>query len=217
MVNYQKYITVMQLALGVTASNKEHCLPPRKRMWLKKGLNWYQFYIDTESICDGSAPHLTMTQLRVGRCGAQIWPDPLRFLSPKGNCGLLKSTDVSTIFLVGHLRLASGTLSCCDTTMSFVCSPASDVVLSSFSVSYLLRCADPRHHPSPTAGSVTAASSASTGQGKPSLRRIKGRIHRSKSLDSIDLLDSNSGEDFGSQPTPAVICVGKHCTCLQKA
>uniref|UniRef100_A0A671VBF7 Zona occludens protein 1 n=1 Tax=Sparus aurata TaxID=8175 RepID=A0A671VBF7_SPAAU len=28
--------------------------------------------------------------------------------------------------------------------------------------------------------------------GKPSLRRIKGRIHRSKSLDSIDLLDSNS-------------------------
>uniref|UniRef100_A0A3B4BPN8 Zona occludens protein 1 n=1 Tax=Pygocentrus nattereri TaxID=42514 RepID=A0A3B4BPN8_PYGNA len=29
-------------------------------------------------------------------------------------------------------------------------------------------------------------------QGKPSLRRIKGRIHRSKSLDSIDLLDCNS-------------------------
>ncbi|XP_016133212.1 tight junction protein ZO-1 isoform X3 [Sinocyclocheilus grahami] len=28
--------------------------------------------------------------------------------------------------------------------------------------------------------------------GKPSLRRIKGRIHRSKSLDGIDLLDSNS-------------------------
>uniref|UniRef100_A0AAQ4S5B4 Zona occludens protein 1 n=1 Tax=Gasterosteus aculeatus aculeatus TaxID=481459 RepID=A0AAQ4S5B4_GASAC len=66
MVNYQKYITVMQLALGVTASNKEHCLPPRK------------------------------------------------------------------------------------------------------------------------------PSSVSTIQGKPSLRRIKGRICRSKSLDSIDLLDSNS-------------------------
>nr|XP_020462282.1 tight junction protein ZO-1-like isoform X5 [Monopterus albus] len=29
-------------------------------------------------------------------------------------------------------------------------------------------------------------------QGKPSLRRIKGRIHRSKSLDSMDLLDSSS-------------------------
>ncbi|XP_074488692.1 tight junction protein 1 isoform X5 [Sebastes fasciatus] len=51
---------------------------------------------------------------------------------------------------------------------------------------------DSRIHPSPTAGSITAASSASTIQGKPSLRRIKGRIHRSKSLDSIDLLDSNS-------------------------
>ncbi|XP_074532844.1 tight junction protein 1 isoform X5 [Halichoeres trimaculatus] len=50
---------------------------------------------------------------------------------------------------------------------------------------------DTRIHPSPTAGSVTAGSS-STHQGKPSLRRIKGRIHRSKSLDSIDLLDSNS-------------------------
>ncbi|CAL8356733.1 unnamed protein product [Lota lota] len=81
MVNYQKYITVMQLALGVTASNKEHCLPPRKRMWI---------------------------------------------------------------------------------------------------------------HPSPTAGSITASSSTSTLQGKPSLRRIKGRIHRSKSLDSIDLLDAHS-------------------------
>ncbi|XP_061577603.1 tight junction protein ZO-1 isoform X3 [Cololabis saira] len=51
---------------------------------------------------------------------------------------------------------------------------------------------DSRIHPSPTAGSITADSSASTVQGKPSLRRIKGRIHRSKSLDSIDLLDSNS-------------------------
>ncbi|KAJ8343509.1 hypothetical protein SKAU_G00308380 [Synaphobranchus kaupii] len=30
-------------------------------------------------------------------------------------------------------------------------------------------------------------------QGKPSLRRIKGRIHRSKSLDSVDLMDSNEG------------------------
>ncbi|KAE8296173.1 hypothetical protein D5F01_LYC04927 [Larimichthys crocea] len=53
---------------------------------------------------------------------------------------------------------------------------------------------DSRIHPSPTAGSGTAASSESTNQGKPSLRRIKGRIHRSKSLDSIDLLDSNCGK-----------------------
>ncbi|XP_046715983.1 tight junction protein ZO-1 isoform X7 [Silurus meridionalis] len=34
--------------------------------------------------------------------------------------------------------------------------------------------------------------SEDSAHGKPSLRRIKGRIHRSKSLDSIDLLDSNS-------------------------
>ncbi|GLD58848.1 tight junction protein ZO-1-like isoform X1 [Lates japonicus] len=123
MVNYQKYITVMQLALGVTASNKEHCLPPRKRMWHTK---------------------------REGAEGRHEVP---------------------------HNAI----------------------------------------HPSPTAGSITAASSVSTIQGKPSLRRIKGRIHRSKSLDSIDLLDSNSGEDFGAWPTPAVICVGKQRTCSQKA
>uniref|UniRef100_A0AAV2L5G0 Uncharacterized protein n=1 Tax=Knipowitschia caucasica TaxID=637954 RepID=A0AAV2L5G0_KNICA len=45
-----------------------------------------------------------------------------------------------------------------------------------------------RIHPSPTAGS---GASSNHGKGKPSLRRIKGRVHRSKSLDSIDLLDSN--------------------------
>ncbi|KAJ8417641.1 hypothetical protein AAFF_G00224840 [Aldrovandia affinis] len=49
---------------------------------------------------------------------------------------------------------------------------------------------DPRVTPSSDA-STAAASSVSVSQGKPSLRRIKGRIHRSKSLDSIDLLDSN--------------------------
>nr|DBA31699.1 TPA: hypothetical protein GDO54_007490 [Pyxicephalus adspersus] len=35
------------------------------------------------------------------------------------------------------------------------------------------------------------AASSSTSQGKPSLRRIKGRIHRSKSLDSVDLCEFN--------------------------
>ncbi|XP_048828985.1 tight junction protein ZO-1-like isoform X3 [Brienomyrus brachyistius] len=79
-MKYQKYITVMQLALGVTAINKEHCLPPRRKMWVTPNL-------ETSS---------------------------------------------------------------------------------------------------------TGASSVSGGQGRPSLRRIKGRIHRSKSLDSMDLLDCNS-------------------------
>ncbi|XP_041074264.1 leucine-rich repeat-containing protein 57-like [Polyodon spathula] len=38
---------------------------------------------------------------------------------------------------------------------------------------------------------ISNAGASSGSQGKPSLRRIKGRIHRSKSLDSIELLDSN--------------------------
>ncbi|XP_035392511.1 tight junction protein ZO-1 isoform X3 [Electrophorus electricus] len=101
MVNYQKYITVMQLALGVTAINRDRSLPPRKHMWI----------------------------------------------FPK------------------HEKDKYG--------------PA---------VYY------PRVHayiPTPDTLSIAAESESSV-QGKPSLRRIKGRIHRSKSLDSIDLLDSNS-------------------------
>uniref|UniRef100_A0A8C9VHX4 Zona occludens protein 1 n=1 Tax=Scleropages formosus TaxID=113540 RepID=A0A8C9VHX4_SCLFO len=80
-MRYQKYITVMQMAMGVTASNKDNCLPPKRRMWV-----------------------------------------------------------------------------------------------------------DPVTDPPPPATSSTM----NVSQGKPSLRRIKGRIHRSKSLDSIDLLDCNS-------------------------
>lgn len=38
---------------------------------------------------------------------------------------------------------------------------------------------------------ATSTLSLPMSQAKPSLRRIKGRIHRSKSLDSIDLLDSS--------------------------
>lgn len=37
---------------------------------------------------------------------------------------------------------------------------------------------------------------AAVSQGKPSLRRIKGRVHRSKSLDSIDLLDCNVSREI---------------------
>ncbi|XP_063305205.1 tight junction protein ZO-1 isoform X6 [Pelobates fuscus] len=36
------------------------------------------------------------------------------------------------------------------------------------------------------------AATSSTSQGKPSLRRIKGRIHRSKSLDSVELCEFNN-------------------------
>uniref|UniRef100_A0A8C2KSZ4 Zona occludens protein 1 n=1 Tax=Cyprinus carpio TaxID=7962 RepID=A0A8C2KSZ4_CYPCA len=82
-MKYQKYITVMQMAMGVTASNKDDCIPPKRQLWVP---------------------------------------------------------------------------------------PDSDA----------------------TAASAVTPPAAAASQGKPSLRRIKGRIHRSKSLDSIDLLDCNS-------------------------
>ncbi|RXN04153.1 tight junction ZO-1-like isoform X4 [Labeo rohita] len=84
-MKYQKYITVMQMAMGVTASNKDDCIPPKRQLWVP---------------------------------------------------------------------------------------PDSDA-------------------PAASATSAATPPAAAASQGKPSLRRIKGRIHRSKSLDSIDLLDCN--------------------------
>ncbi|XP_042583584.1 tight junction protein ZO-1 isoform X9 [Cyprinus carpio] len=85
-MKYQKYITVMQMAMGVTASNKDDCIPPKRQLWVPP---------DSEA-------------------------------------------------------------------------------------------------PAASAASAATPPAAAASQGKPSLRRIKGRIHRSKSLDSIDLLDCNS-------------------------
>ncbi|XP_062845757.1 tight junction protein ZO-1 isoform X4 [Trichomycterus rosablanca] len=82
-MKYQKYITVMQMAMGVTASNKDDCIPPKRQLWVP---------------------------------------------------------------------------------------PSSDAATSS--------------------GAVPPVPAVS--QGKPSLRRIKGRMHRSKSLDSMDLADGPS-------------------------
>ena len=118
----------------------------------------------------------------------------------RGTVAFSKARNVTNVFFLLLLLLlllffgvACGTLSCCATTMLDVYLLALMLCccFSLSSSSHPPSCADPRIHPSPTAGSITAASSASTVQGKPSLRRIKGRIHRSKSLDSIDLLDSN--------------------------
>lgn len=53
-----------------------------------------------------------------------------------------------------------------------------------------VHCRVPPGSDAPAASAATAPAAAAS-QGKPSLRRIKGRIHRSKSLDSIDLLDCN--------------------------
>ncbi|XP_029701775.1 tight junction protein ZO-1 isoform X3 [Takifugu rubripes] len=99
-MKYQKYITVMQMAMGVTASNKD-CLPTKRQLWVTPQ--------------DGDT-------------------SPSGADEPTGATGGAGAMAIS----------ASSTLSL----------PMS--------------------------------------QGKPSLRRIKGRIHRSKSLDSIELLDSSS-------------------------
>uniref|UniRef100_A0A8C7ZPZ8 Zona occludens protein 1 n=1 Tax=Oryzias sinensis TaxID=183150 RepID=A0A8C7ZPZ8_9TELE len=103
-MKYQKYITVMQMAMGVTASNKD-CLPVKRQLWVTPQ--------DGETSPSGAA-------------GCSDGP-----LGATGGAGALTLPATSTLSL-----------------------PVS--------------------------------------QAKPSLRRIKGRIHRSKSLDSIDLLDSNS-------------------------
>ncbi|KAM9764885.1 tight junction protein 1 isoform 5-T5 [Menidia menidia] len=103
-MKYQKYITVMQMAMGVTASNKD-CLPTKRQLWV----------------------------------------------TPQDG-------DAST----------SGAAGCSDAPVG---ATGGAVVL---------------------ALPATSTLSLPLSQGKPSLRRIKGRIHRSKSLDSLDLLDSNS-------------------------
>ncbi|KAJ3593335.1 hypothetical protein NHX12_005670 [Muraenolepis orangiensis] len=97
-MKYQKYITVMQMAMGVTASNKD-CLPTKRQLW-----------VTTD---DGDT--------------ASLAPYP------------------------GDLDGPPGTSSTLSLPMS---------------------------------------------QGKPSLRRIKGRIHRSKSLDSMDMLDTEAVCEF---------------------
>ncbi|XP_029950234.1 tight junction protein ZO-1 isoform X4 [Salarias fasciatus] len=102
-MKYQKYITVMQMAMGVTASNKD-CLPAKRQLWVTPQ--------------DGDT-------------------------SPSGAPGCS-----------GPAGATGGA--------------------------------------SAMAMAATSTLSLPMSQGKPSLRRIKGRIHRSKSLDSIDLLDSNS-------------------------
>ncbi|XP_036950384.1 tight junction protein ZO-1 isoform X9 [Acanthopagrus latus] len=103
-MKYQKYITVMQMAMGVTASNKD-CLPTKRQLWVTPP--------DGETSPSGAPGCSDEPSGATGGAGAMAMP-------------------------------------------------------------------------------ATSTLSLPMSQGKPSLRRIKGRIHRSKSLDSIDLLDSNS-------------------------
>ncbi|ROL46640.1 hypothetical protein DPX16_7480 [Anabarilius grahami] len=157
MVNYQKYITVMQLALGVTAINRERSLPPRKHMCychllVRKGI----------SFCAG--------YLAVG-CRVSVWcvrptldPDAADVSQP---CNLLLSAldlRASDWVFPKHDKDKYGPAVYYPKINAFVPTPESTSLLDE---------------------------SEGSAHGKPSLRRIKGRIHRSKSLDSIDLLDSN--------------------------
>ncbi|XP_056268707.1 tight junction protein ZO-1 [Pseudoliparis swirei] len=103
-MKYQKYITVMQMAMGVTASNKD-CLPTKRQMWVTPQ--------DEETSPSDDPGYSNDSTSTTGGAGAMEMP-------------------------------------------------------------------------------ATFTLSLPMSQGKPSLRRIKGRIHRSKSLDSMDLLDSNS-------------------------
>ncbi|XP_034738489.1 tight junction protein ZO-1 isoform X5 [Etheostoma cragini] len=103
-MKYQKYITVMQMAMGVTASNKD-CLPTKRQLWVTPQ--------DGETSPSGAPGCSEEPTGATGGAGAMAIP-------------------------------------------------------------------------------ATSTLSLPMSQGKPSLRRIKGRIHRSKSLDSMDLLDSNS-------------------------
>ncbi|XP_078031356.1 tight junction protein 1 isoform X10 [Epinephelus lanceolatus] len=103
-MKYQKYITVMQMAMGVTASNKD-CLPAKRQLWVTPP--------DGETSPSGAPGCADGLTGAIGGAGAMAMP-------------------------------------------------------------------------------ATSTLSLPMSQGKPSLRRIKGRIHRSKSLDSMDLLDSNS-------------------------
>ncbi|XP_049919907.1 tight junction protein ZO-1 isoform X8 [Epinephelus moara] len=103
-MKYQKYITVMQMAMGVTASNKD-CLPAKRQLWVTPP--------DGETSPSGAPGCSDGLTGAIGGAGAMAMP-------------------------------------------------------------------------------ATSTLSLPMSQGKPSLRRIKGRIHRSKSLDSMDLLDSNS-------------------------
>ncbi|XP_068170598.1 tight junction protein ZO-1 isoform X3 [Antennarius striatus] len=103
-MKYQKYITVMQMAMGVTASNKD-CLPTKRQLWVTPQ--------DGETSPSGAPGCSDEPSGATGGAGAMAMP-------------------------------------------------------------------------------ATSTLSLPMSQGKPSLRRIKGRIHRSKSLDSMDLLDANS-------------------------
>ncbi|GAB1292185.1 Tight junction protein ZO-1 [Apodemus speciosus] len=98
-MKYQKYLTVLQMAIGVTPSNRGSLLPLKRKLWVAS---------------EGTVPD--MESMKSG----------------------LKENKIQEV------------------------TPSSE-------------------NPNGATSNVS--------QGKPSLRRIKGRLHRSKSLDSIDFCE----------------------------
>ncbi|KAM9422900.1 tight junction protein 1-like isoform 29-T29 [Salvelinus alpinus] len=134
-MKYQKYITVMQMALGVTAINRDNCIPPKRQMWVT----------------------------------------PTDGLSGIGATGIGTAASSAAITEAQDSAEAAAEDAAAARAAARAGAMCGSGAIGGCSVMF-----------------ATSTLSLPMTQGKPSLRRIKGRIHRSKSLDSIDLLDSNS-------------------------
>ncbi|XP_071013823.1 tight junction protein ZO-1 isoform X11 [Oncorhynchus clarkii lewisi] len=134
-MKYQKYITVIQMAMGVTAINRDNCIPPKRQMWVT----------------------------------------PTDGLSGIGATGIGTAASSAAITEAQDSAEAAAEDAAAARAAARAGAMCGSGAIGGCSVMF-----------------ATSTLSLPMTQGKPSLRRIKGRIHRSKSLDSIDLLDSNS-------------------------
>ncbi|KAK3528343.1 hypothetical protein QTP86_033635, partial [Hemibagrus guttatus] len=165
-MKYQKYITVMQMAMGVTASNKDDCIPPKRQ--LCQGSSW-DLGTEVSGVFTARAASHSVTPLT-------------------------KHTQQQQFISRAFVRITENNK---ETIRSLQTVPWVTVCphdLSTATVS-TKKPRDSNHGVPPSSDAAASSSAVPPGvavsQGKPSLRRIKGRVHRSKSLDSIDLLDCN--------------------------
>ncbi|KAL1007168.1 hypothetical protein UPYG_G00082930 [Umbra pygmaea] len=143
-MKYQKYITVIQMAMGVTAINRDNCIPPKRQLWVTP----------TDGLTGIGA-----TGIGTAATSAAITEAQESEEAAEERAALARA--------VARAQAMGGTGAIGGCGVMF----------------------------------ATSTMSLPVSQGKPSLRRIKGRIHRSKSLDSIDLLDCN----VSSQPINCLV------------
>ncbi|KAJ7986021.1 hypothetical protein DPEC_G00346500 [Dallia pectoralis] len=134
-MKYQKYITVIQMAMGVNAVNRDNCIPPKRQMWVTP----------TDGVTGIGA-----TWIGTAATSSAITEAQESAAAAEERAALARAA--------ARARAMGGAGAMGGATVMF----------------------------------ATSTLSLPVTQGKPSLRRIKGRIHRSKSLDSIDLLDSST-------------------------